>query len=138
MTFTHALRRAAATAAGVTVVLAGAPAQAGAAHVRPAPFRTITTGLEGPFGVDVLHGKALVAEAGSGEITAVDLRTGQQRTLIAKLPGPAGVAARDGRIYVVLGGGGGARPRGVNSPPARVWVADAMARNFRFFPTWLK
>ena len=138
MTFTHALRRAAATAAGVTVVLAGAPAQAGAAHVRPAPFRTITTGLEGPFGVDVLHGKALVAEAGSGEITAVDLRTGQQRTLIAKLPGPAGVAARDGRIYVVLGGGEGAPPPGVKYPPASVLVADRNGKNIRVLADLMK
>ena len=77
-------------------------------------MRTITSGLDGPYGLDVLSSKrALVADADSGEVTAVDLRTGRQRVLISGLPGPSGVAAYGGKVYVVTGG-----PNEEGAPPA--------------------
>lgn len=92
-------------------------------------MRTVTTGLDGPYGLDVVSPRtALVAEGDSGEVTAVDLTSGAQRTLISGLAGPAGVTAAGGKIYVVQGGGAapgeGPPPPASAYPPASVLVAD--------------
>src|SRR5689334_16155967 len=98
------------------VAVAGLPAQA-TLRERPAPARTITKGLDGPYGLDVVPGRtALLAEADSGEVTEVNVRSGKQRTLLSGLAGPAGVAAHGNKIYVVQGGGG---EGGAPVPPSK-------------------
>jgi hypothetical protein len=121
----HALKALAVIGTSALTVLAGTPAHA-AAGSSGSPVRTITSGLDGPFGLDVQSSKqALITESDTGEITSVDLRTGAQRTLISGLSGPSGVASHGGRIYVVLGGGGeGGPPPASAYPPASVLVAN--------------
>lgn len=116
-------------------VLATAPAHASAGHSRP-PVTTITSGLDGPFGLDIQSSRrALIAEGDSGEITSVDLRSGAQRTLISGLTSPAGVASYGDRIYVALGAGGGEEgappPPPSAYPPASVLVADRSGKHVR-------
>src|SRR3954447_25271759 len=98
----------AALGAGAVVVTA-APAVAAPA---PHPVRTITTGLDGPFGLQVTSARSLlVAENVSGEITRVSTRTGSKRVLVRNLPAPAGGRLRPGGPVVGVGGpdgGGGA------------------------------
>ncbi len=133
MPFTFAMRTLAVLGAGALTVVAGAPAAATGSH-RPPPVRTIASGLDGPFGLDVHSGRALVAEGDSGEVTAVDLHTGAQRTLIANLPAPSAVAAYGGKIYVALGGPSGpgeGSPPPSAYPPASVLVADRDGSNVR-------
>ncbi|WP_433292028.1 ScyD/ScyE family protein [Actinoplanes sp. CA-030573] len=105
-------------------VIAAQPAYASAGHGRP-PVRTITEGLDGPYGLQITrHGHALVAEGDSGEITDVDLRTGAQRTVIADLQAPSGVATHGDKIYVTLGGGSPDGPPPPSKyPPASLLVA---------------
>jgi hypothetical protein len=91
----------AALGAGAVVVTA-APAVAAPA---PHPVRTITTGLDGPFGLQVTSARSLlVAENVSGEITRVSTRTGSKRVLVRNLPAPAGIGSRRGSLYVALSG----------------------------------
>ncbi len=125
MTFIHAARALTVVAASALTVLASSAADASSGHP-PSPVRTITSGLDGPFGLDVQSPRrAVITEADTGEITGVDLRTGAQRTLISGLPGPAGVATHGGKIYVVLGAGGGGEGAPTPAyPPASVLVAD--------------
>ena len=116
-------------------VVASAPAHASAGH-SAAPVKTITSGLDGPFGVDVqAGGRALIAEGVAGQVTSVDLRSGAKRTVISGLTGPAGVASHGGRIYVVLGAGGGEDgaplPPPSAYPPAAVLVADKNGKRLR-------
>jgi hypothetical protein len=66
MKLTHAVRTAAAVGTSALMVLAAAPANASGKHGSP-PIRTITSNLDGPFGLDVLSSKrALVAESDAG------------------------------------------------------------------------
>ena len=123
----HAVKTLAVVGTSALTVLASAPAHASAAH--SAPVRTISSGLEGPFGLDILSSKyALVAESGTapntGQVTAVDLRTGHRRALITGLTSPAGVASDGHRIYVVLGGGGG--PGEGPPPPPSKYPASSL------------
>jgi hypothetical protein len=116
-------------------VLASAPANAFSGPSR-SPVKAITSGLSGPFGLDIQSSKrALVAEGDAGEITSVDLRSGAQRTVIKGLTSPAGVASYGGKIYVVLGAGGGepgAPPPPPSAyPPAAVLVADQKGKHVR-------
>ncbi|MBL7259854.1 ScyD/ScyE family protein [Paractinoplanes lichenicola] len=141
MKFTHALKVVAAVGTGAFTVVASAPAHAGGGHSSPAPIRTITTRLDGPFGLDVLSPHAaLVAESESGEVTAVNLRTGARTTLISKLPGVAGVAADRGKIFAVLGGPNpeGPPPPPSKYPPASVLVADRNGKHVRVLADLLK
>jgi hypothetical protein len=142
MKFAHALKASAAAATGLLTIAAGVPAYAGGTGTKggPPPVRTITQGLDGPFGLDVISpGAALVAEGDSGEITAVGLRTGSRRTLISKLPSPSGVTTDGHRIYVALGGPNeeGAPPAS-KYPPASVLVADRHGKNVRVLADLLK
>jgi hypothetical protein len=125
MKFTHALRSLAVISTSALTVLASSPAHASTGHTRP-PVKTITSGLDGPFGLDIQSStRAVITESDTGEITAVDLKTGAQRTVISGLAGPSGVATHANKIYVVLGGGGpeGAPPPSAY-PPASLLVAN--------------
>ncbi|BCJ56140.1 hypothetical protein Asp14428_76150 [Actinoplanes sp. NBRC 14428] len=126
------MKASAAAGACVLMILTAAPAQA--AGRQPSPdVRTITTQLDGPYGLDVQSSRrALVTEADSGKVTAVDLRTGAKRTLLSGLPRPSGVASHDGKIFVLLGGGSeqGAPPPSAY-PPASLLVARADGKGVR-------
>ena len=125
MTVRHAIRALTVVATSALTVLAGSAADASAGRAW-SPVRPITSGLDGPYGLDVRSpGRALVAESDTGEITEVNLRTGAQRTLISGLPGPSAVAAYGGKIYVALGGGGPEGGPAPAYPPASVLVANA-------------
>ena len=114
MTFTYALRALAVIGTSALTVLASSPAHASTGHATP-PVKTITSGLDGPYGLDIQSStRAVITESDTGEITAVNLKTGGQRTVISGLAGPSGVATHANKIYVVLGGGG---PEGA-PPPA--------------------
>jgi hypothetical protein len=71
--------------------------------------RVITSGLDGPFGLQAGDRSFLVAENVSGEVTRV-LRDGSQRVILDNLPGVAGVAAGRGHVFAVTGGGSEAGP----------------------------
>ena len=139
MKLTHAVRTAAAVGTSALMVLAAAPANASGKHGSP-PIRTITSNLDGPFGLDVLSSKrALVAESDAGEVTSVDLRTGRQRVLISGLPGPAGVAAYGGKVYVVTGGPNEeGTPPPSKYPPASLLVARSDGSGVRVLADLMK
>jgi hypothetical protein len=128
----HAWKSLAVIGTSALTVLAGTPAHASATPSR-APVKTITRGLDGPFGLDVQSSRqALVAESDSGEVTSVDLRTGKQRTLISGLAAPAGVASHGGKVYVVLGGSGEDGPPPPSAyPPASLLVANKNGKGVR-------
>ncbi|MBM2618453.1 ScyD/ScyE family protein [Actinoplanes sp. LDG1-06] len=141
MRITHALKLSAAVGTGALMVVAGVPAYAGGGHAGKAPIRTVTTGLDGPFGLDVVSPHAaLVAESESGEVTAVNLRSGARTTLISKIPGAAGVTASRGKIFVVLGGPNpeGPPPPPSKYPPASVLMADRNGKHVRVVADLLK
>lgn len=128
MRIPHALASLTLIATSGLTVLAGSPAAATGGPSGP-PVRTITSGLDGPYGLDVLsRSRALITEADVGAVTAVDLHTGAQRTVLSGLPGPTGVAVHDGRIHVVLTGDGAGTPA---YPPASLVVADRNGKGAR-------
>lgn len=139
MKLNHAIRTAAAVGTSALLVLTAAPAHASAKHGSP-PIRTITSNLDGPFGLDVLSSKrALVAESDAGQVTSVDLRTGRQRVLISGLPGPAGVAAYGGKVYVATGGPNEeGTPPPSKYPPASVLVARSDGSGVRVLADLMK
>ena len=121
MRILHALTALTVIGGSTFAALASTPAQATGRHPAP-PIATITSGLDGPYGLDVLSPtRALVTETDAGDITAVDLRTGTQRTVLSGLASPSGVAATGGRIYVVLGG---EETPSAAYPPASLLVAN--------------
>jgi hypothetical protein len=125
MKLTYALKALAVMSTSALTVLASSPAHASTGHATP-PVKTITSGLDGPFGLDIESStRAVITESDTGEITAVNLKTGAQRTVISGLAGPSGVATHANKIYVVLGGGGpeGAPPPSAY-PPASLLVAN--------------
>jgi hypothetical protein len=125
MTFTYALRALAVIGTSALTVLASSPAHASTGHAT-LPVKTITSGLDGPYGLDIQSStRAVITESDTGEITAVNLKTGGQRTVISGLAGPSGVATHANKIYVVLGGGGpeGAPPPSAY-PPASLLIAN--------------
>jgi hypothetical protein len=125
MKFAHTVWAMAVIGASALTVLASSPAHASGRHSAP-PVRTITSGLDGPYGLDIQSSKrAVITEGDTGEITAVNLRTGAQRTLISGLQGSSGVATHGDKIYVVLGGGGEEGPPPPSKyPPASLLVAN--------------
>ena len=128
----HALKALAVIGTSALTVLASAPAHASAGQSR-SPVRTITSGLDGPFGLDIQSSKrALITEGDTGEITSVDLRTGAQRTVISGLSAPSGVASSGNKIYVLLGAGGEEGPPPPSAyPPASVLVANKNGKGVR-------
>lgn len=91
----------------------------------PAKVNVITSGLDGPFGLQALTGRRfLVAENVSGEVTRVR-RDGSQRAIIKGALGVAGVAAGHGRVFAALGGPNeeGPAPAG-KYPPSSVLRSD--------------
>jgi hypothetical protein len=125
MKLAHTMRAMAVIGTSALTVLASSPAHASGRHSTP-PVKTITSGLDGPYGLDIQSSKrAVITEGDSGEITAVNLKTGAQRTLISGLQGPSGVATHGHKIYVVLGGGGEEGPPPPSKyPPASLLVAN--------------
>ncbi|MGN9909969.1 ScyD/ScyE family protein [Phytohabitans sp. LJ34] len=125
MKSSYALRAFAAIGASALSVLAASPAAASTGRPGP-PVKTITSGLDGPYGLDIVSStRAVVAESDTGEITAVNLKTGAQRTVISGLPSPSGVATYANKIFVVLGGGGPeGPPPPTGYPPASLLVAN--------------
>jgi hypothetical protein len=125
MKLTYPLRALAVVGASALTVLAASPAHASTGHSGP-PIKTITSGLDGPYGLDIQSStRAVITESDTGEITAVNLKTGAQSTVISGLPGPSGVATHANRIYVVLGGGGPDGPPPPSAyPPASLLVAN--------------
>lgn len=68
------------------------------------PVRTVAHGLDGPRQVNRLgEDELVVAEADTGEVTAVNPRTGATRTLLSGLFEPQGVASARGYLAVALG-----------------------------------
>jgi hypothetical protein len=125
MKFKHALRALTVVGTSALTVLASSSAQASAGHATP-PVRTITSGLDGPYGLDIKSStRAVITESDTGEVTSVNLRTGAQRTLISGLQGPSGVATHANKLYVLLGGGGEEGPPPPSKyPPASLLVAN--------------
>ena len=125
MKSTYPWRGFAVIGATALTVLAASPAPASAGNSGP-PVKTITSGLDGPYGLDIQSStRAVVTEADAGEITTVDLKTGAQRTLISGLANPSGVATHADKVYVVLGGGGPEGPPAPSAyPPASLLVAN--------------
>ncbi|MBU2668991.1 ScyD/ScyE family protein [Actinoplanes bogorensis] len=140
MRIIYALKLAAAVGTGALTIIASAPAHAGGGHGEQPPIRTITTDLDGPFGLDVYSPRAaLVAESESGEVTSVNLRSGARTTLIRKAGGAAGVATYGGKIFVVLGGPNEeGQPPPSNYPPSSVLVADRNGKHVRVLADLLK
>nr|WP_296067521.1 ScyD/ScyE family protein [uncultured Actinoplanes sp.] len=135
-----ACRALTAVGAGALVVLAGIPAQASDRHDGP-PVRTITTKLDGPYGLDVpWSGRtAYVTEADSGQVTRVDLKSGAQKTVLSGLAGPSGVAVHGGKLYVVQGGGSEQGPPPPSKyPPAALLVADKDGGHVRVLADLMK
>jgi hypothetical protein len=98
------MRRArAATVIAVAVAVAASPtvASAGGGH---GAVTTVAEGLDGPRQLNsFVHGKLVVAESDTGEVSSVDPSTGRVRTLLSNLPTPQGVDYRDGLLFVALG-----------------------------------
>ena len=118
----------------------GAVATAGPASAKvPGPAtRDITSGLDGPFGLQSYdRANLLVAENTSGDITKVNIRTGAQKVLISGALGVAGVAASRHAIFAVMGGGDetGAFPPGARFGPSDVVVANRDGSHARCWPT---
>jgi DNA-binding beta-propeller fold protein YncE len=83
--------------APATAASAGDQGGGGDVHVAAAK-------LSGPRQLNsYTHGKLVVAENDSGEVSSIDARTGKVRTLLSKLPFPQGVDYDDGRLFVALG-----------------------------------
>ena len=77
--------------------------------------RTVADGLQGPRQLSTYeHGRLVVAESDSGEVSSVDPRNGRVRTLLSGLPNPQGVDYDDGRLFVALGE---AAPDAPEAPP---------------------
>ncbi len=123
---------AAASALG-TVTAGTATAGATTGHHTPDPVaRVVTEGLEGPFGVQAVGRRGLlVAESGSGEVTAVS-RWGHQRVVISGAPGVAGVAGSRHHVFAVTGGPNetGETPPGTYGP-SQVIRSDYRGRHAR-------
>ena len=94
----------AATVAAAVLAMVASPAVASAGGGYGDPVRTIAEGLSGPRELDTfVHGKLVVVESDTGEVSSVDPRTGAVRTLLSDLPGPQGLEYDSGKLYVALG-----------------------------------
>ena len=104
---------------GTVAVVPSATADGAA---RP-PVKVITSGLDGPFGLQASRLGYLVAEGDSGQVTGV-LRDGSKHVLLDGAAGVAGVAGGPRHFYAVLGGGSEAGP-----PPAGDYKPTSVLRS---------
>ena len=94
-------------AAAVTALLVPATAASAGDGYGGDDVRTGAEGLDGPRQLNTfVHGKLVVAESDSGEVSSVDPRTGRVRTLLSGLPNPQGVDYDHGLLYIALGEAG--------------------------------
>ncbi|HET6168377.1 MAG TPA: ScyD/ScyE family protein [Marmoricola sp.] len=102
--------------------------------------RVITTGLDGPFGLQkaVKHRGLIVAESESGEVTRVFM-SGRKHTLLGGMPGVAGVAASPKRVFAVIGGPNeeGA-PSGGSYGPSKVVRMDYHGKHVKVIADLMK
>lgn len=110
-------------ALGTAAALVATPSATASTHDGA---RVITTGLDGPFGLQkaVRHRGFVVAESESGQVTRV-FKNGHKHTILDGMPGVAGVAASRSRVFAVIGGPNeeGA-PSGGKYGPSRVVRMD--------------
>jgi hypothetical protein len=93
-------------ALGTAAALAAVPAASAVTAEGSGGVRVVTTGLDGPFGIQKAlggHRGFVVAESESGEVTRV-FGNGRQRVILSGVPGVAGVAASPHRVFAVIGG----------------------------------
>lgn len=94
-------------AAAVTALVVPATAASAGGGYGGDDVRTVAEGLDGPRQLNTfVHGKLVVAESDSGEVSSVDPRTGRVRTLLSGLPNPQGVDYDSGLLYIALGEAG--------------------------------
>lgn len=104
-------RRALSRAAGILTAAvclsgaAGVAAPTAQAHTvkHKDPVSVVATGLNGPRQLTSAHGKLLVAESDTGQVTAINPRTGRTQVLVRGLTLPQGVAAVGNRLYIATG-----------------------------------
>jgi len=98
--------------AGVALAVAGLVASTGTATAHADgsskggprdPVTVVAEGLDGPRQLSSWRGGLVVAEADSGEVTAVDPRTGRTRVLVDDLVAPQGVVGVGGKLYIATG-----------------------------------
>jgi DNA-binding beta-propeller fold protein YncE len=90
------------TVLAVAAALAATPGVANAEG--SGGVQTVAQGLEGPRQLNsYVHGKLVVAEADSGEVSSVNPWTGEVRRLLGDLPTPQGVDYRDGLLFIATG-----------------------------------
>ncbi len=91
-------------AAAVTALVVPATAASAGGGYSGDDVRTVAEGLDGPRQLNpFVHGKLVVAESDTGEVSSVDPRNGRVRTLLSGLPTPQGVDYDKGLLYVALG-----------------------------------
>jgi hypothetical protein len=104
---------------GTVAVVPSATAHGGP---RP-PVKVITSGLDGPFGLQAGDLGFLVAENESGQVTGVK-RDGSQHVIFDGAPGVAGVAGSRHHVYAVTGGGSEEGP-----PPSGGYAPTSVIRS---------
>jgi hypothetical protein len=113
-------------ALGTVAALAAATPSTSTAATASGGVRVVTSGLDGPFGIQkaIDHRGFVVAESASGEVTRV-FKNGNKRAILDGVPGVAGVAASPRRVFAVIGGPNeeGA-PSGGQYGPSRVLRMD--------------
>jgi hypothetical protein len=102
--------------------VAAVPSATASGAARP-PVKVITSGLDGPFGLQAGDLGFLVAENVSGQVTSVK-RDGSQRVIFDGAPGVAGVAGSRHHVYAVTGGGSEAGP-----PPSGGYAPTSVIRS---------
>lgn len=129
-------RRTAVAVTGAALVVAPATAaqagDRGHGHGGDAAVTTVATGLDGPRQLNGYRGhRVVVAEADSGEVSAVSRRTGEVETLLSGLYSPQGVDFDRNRLFVATGGppppedaGPGAEPSVAPEGAASLVVAE--------------
>jgi hypothetical protein len=120
-------------ALGTAAALAATPT-ASAVTADGGGVSVVTTGLDGPFGIQKAlggHRGFVVAESESGEVTRV-FGNGSQRVILDGMPGVAGVAASPHRVFAVIGGPSetGA-PSGGKYGPSRVVRMDYRGKHVK-------
>jgi len=126
-------------ALGTAAALAATPS-ASAMTADGGGVRVVTTGLDGPFGIQKAlgHRGFVVAESESGEVTRV-FGNGRQRVILSGVPGVAGVAASPHRVFAVIGGPSEAgAPSGGKYGPSRVIRMDYRGKHVKVIANLLR